>query len=221
MVPKSAMEFGKAVRELGVREGRPVVVYARENFIASARAWWMLRLFGKHDVGVLNCNWVQWQGPTETGAVAPFVDDGVDIFEAKMNKEMIRDMDEMVAHSQMGDAMIIDARSHSRFLGGAREPLAGLREGHIPGSLSTPYSDLVNDGRLVGLDKLREYFAIKSVSADKRPVVATCGSGVTACILALALHVAENRDVAVYDGSWSEYRKCADNPVETGNGAKM
>lgn len=189
----------------------------------------MLRLYGKRDVAVLNGNWPCWLelgASTESGpAPPPAVVDDADVFVPEFQAELVRDMAQMVAHAGAHDAVIIDARGKARFIGAAAEPRPGLLDGHIPGSLSLPYREIVDDaGRLLPLDDLRAYFAKKGVplggDADGKPVVATCGSGVTACTLALGLFVADGQEVAVYDGSWTEYGKHTDNPVETGEGGK-
>lgn len=217
-IPSDASAFGAAAAKIGVRAGKPVVIYGKnENYFGVTRAWWLFRTFGKMDVAVLNGGFKHWKGPVESGEPPPLsIADGDTVFEAVLNRKLVRYMPEMVVHSRENDALIIDVRGAGRFAGTSAEPRPGLREGHIPGSINVPYGGVTNDdGKFLSPEDLRAFFEKNHVPlGDKeRTIVASCGSGVSACNTALALHVADGQDIAVYDGSWTEYGREASNPV--------
>ncbi len=216
MLP-SASDFGKSVRALGVRASKPVVVYSKnDNYFGASRAWWMFRVFGKKDIGVLHGGWDQWKGPVESGQLKSLPDDEPeDVFEAVFNSDLVRTLEQMVTHSRTKDATIVDVRSAERFAGSAAEPRPGQKEGHIPGSLSLPYRKLLQNGFFKSQDELCACFEQHGILLDQgRPLAITCGSGVSACNLALAMHVAGAKClVSVFDGSWTEYSR-SEYPVE-------
>lgn len=208
----------EAVRDelerLGVRADSHIVIYEDGTMFAGPRFWWLIKHLGFPAVSVLNGGlkaWVSANLPTTTTtgdspahgerpASAPIAIDP--------NTDALIDLEQMRAHVQAGDVRIIDAREAARFHGKVEEPRPGLRRGHIPTACNSPYTDLQNEGMMYGEDKLREKLA---PYLDERPVVATCGSGVTACIVALALAAIGREDVSVYDGSWTEWGQ-ADGP---------
>jgi thiosulfate/3-mercaptopyruvate sulfurtransferase len=182
--------------------------------VSAARVWWTFRAFGHDDVAVLDGGLRKWRAegrPVESGGAAP----AHVAFTARLRPELVRDVEAMRANVARRTVQVLDARSAGRFAGTEPEPRAGLRGGHIPGSLSLPYETLYRpDGTLKPPNELRE--AVTAAGVDLgRPVVTTCGSGVTASVLALALYLIGRRDVAVYDGSWSEWGSRSDTPVET------
>jgi thiosulfate/3-mercaptopyruvate sulfurtransferase len=213
MLP-SAAQFAAAVGELGIGNGHRIVVYDVRGVVSAARVWWTFRAFGHDDVAVLDGGLRKWRAegrPVESGSAAPTHG----AFTARLRPELVRDVEAMRANVARRTVQVLDARSAGRFAGTEPEPRAGLRGGHIPGSLSLPYETLYRpDGTLKPPNELRE--AVTAAGVDLgRPVVTTCGSGVTASVLALALYLIGRRDVAVYDGSWSEWGSRSDTPVET------
>jgi thiosulfate/3-mercaptopyruvate sulfurtransferase len=212
MLP-SPEEFGAAVGALGIGSGDRVVVYDVRGVVSAARVWWTFRAFGHDAVAVLDGGLKKWRAegrPVESGLPSP----ARRTFTARRRAELVRDLDAMRANLGSRSAQVLDARSAGRFTGTEPEPRAGLRGGHIPGSLNLPYETLYRpDGTLKPPDELAA--AVHTAGVDLgRPIVTTCGSGVTASVLALALHLLGRPDVAVYDGSWSEWGGRADTPVE-------
>lgn len=213
MVPDAA-KFSSRVRKLGLGDGVRIVVYDSNRFSASARVWWMFRLFGHDDVAVLDGGLGKWRAdgyPVDDHPVTP----SERHFTARQNNLLLRDLDQIRAHVVDPTEQLIDARSAGRYLGREAEPRAGQRAGHIPHSLNVPYTDLIApDGTLMSDDKLKIRFAEAGVD-PLAPIATTCGSGVTACTLALALYQLGVPNVAIYDGSWTEWGGRTDTPIET------
>lgn len=208
-------KFISRMRAMGVGDGHQVVVYDGAGMFSAARVWWLFCLMGKTDIAVLDGGFPKWQSerrPTED--MPPIMRDR-HITVSRQNT-LVKDVTQVAAASKLGDHEIVDARSPSRFRGDEPEPRPGLRSGHIPGSRNVYYKRLLNDdGTMRPVPELRRIFETSGVDLAK-PVIASCGSGVTAAILSLALERIGHRQHSVYDGSWSEWGQFDYLPVETG-----
>ncbi len=208
-------KFISRMRAMGVGDGHQVVVYDGMGLFSAARVWWLFRLMGKTDIAVLDGGFPKWQAEGHENEDMPPIMRDRHITVSRQNM-LIKDVTQVAAASKLGDHEIIDARSPSRFRGDEPEPREGLRSGHIPGSRSVHYARLLNDdGTMRPADELKRIFESSGVNLDK-PAITTCGSGVTAGILSLALERIGHRQHSVYDGSWSEWGMYDDLPVETG-----
>jgi thiosulfate/3-mercaptopyruvate sulfurtransferase len=210
MLPKPE-DFSRSMSSLGVSNNSTIVIYEQEGVFSAPRAWWTLRTLGAHHVYVLDGglrDWTEAGLPTESGPVhrAPAT------FHATLNHEAVKNLsqlkEELTNHQQ-----ILDARSAARFNGTAPEPRPGLSSGHMPGATSVPFTELVEDGRLKPADKLRDLFLAKQVDLQQ-PITTTCGSGVTAAVIALSLEIIGAQNVSLYDGSWAEYAQQPESVIE-------
>lgn len=216
MLP-SPEAFAKAAGDLGLAREATVVVYDAHGLYSAPRVWWTLRAMSYRQVFVLDGGLRKWraEGRVTTSDAAPPPAAAV-VPDTAFRPELVRDLVQVQAHLEVGDAQLVDARSGPRFRGEAPEPRAGLRSGHMPGALNLPFDQVVNpDGTMKSEGELQLVFAGAGVDLS-RPIVTTCGSGVTASVLALALARLGLEDVAVYDGSWTEWGGRPDTAIVTG-----
>ena len=209
-------KFSSRVRKMGIGDGMRVVVYDKTNMSGAARAWWMFRVMGFKDVAVLDGGLGKWQAegrPVKSGEPRRRTERH---FTARVNSALVRDLDDVMRVLNSGAMQIVDARAAGRFAGTDPEPRQVPRLGHIPGSKNVPFTGLLNpDGTMRAPEEIKAIFAANGVDSA-RPVVASCGSGVSACVIALALATTGNAAAAVYDGSWAEWSEASNTPVETG-----
>lgn len=194
--------FSRSMSALGISDSMAIVIYEQEGIFSGPRAWWTLKTFGAQNVYLLDGGlraWIEAGLPTRSGNI----DRAPAVFHARLDQNAVKDFSQMqqmiAAHGQ-----ILDARSAGRFAGALPEPRPGISSGHMPGATSIPYTELVEEGRLRPVEELGRIFAAKGVDLQQ-PITTTCGSGVTAAVLALGLEAVGARHVSLYDGSWAEY----------------
>ena len=212
----TAEQFGRDVGGLGISNGDTVVIYDSGSWVAAPRVWWMFLSYGHRDVRILNGGLKKWRAegrPVESGEVKA----RPGTFRASYDAKRVRSIKEMIANVASRAEQVIDARAADRFEGRAVEPRAGIRSGHIPGALNLPYNNLFDaaTGTMKPLDDLRKAFAGAGVDTAK-PIVTSCGSGVSAAVLTLALYRLGVENTALYDGSWSEWGKADGPAIATG-----
>jgi thiosulfate/3-mercaptopyruvate sulfurtransferase len=208
-------KFVSRLRAMGVGDGHQVVVYDGAGLFSAARVWWTFRLMGKTDVAVLDGGFPKWRAEgREVEDLPPVIRDRH--MTVSRQNHLVRDVTQVAHAAKLGQAEVIDARSSARFRGEVPEPRPGLRSGHIPGSKNLPYADLLTpDGTMKASPALRAAFQAAGVDLAK-PAITSCGSGVTAAILSLALERIGHRNHALYDGSWAEWGMYDDLKVVTG-----
>ncbi|ERK13798.1 MAG: 3-mercaptopyruvate sulfurtransferase [Pantoea sp.] len=211
MMPR-AEAFAVAMRELGVSQDKHLVVYDEGNLFSAPRAWWMLRAFGCVNVSILAGGLAGWKAAGYALATGPVsLSEGE--FEAKYDSAQVKRLTDVLLISHEGGAQIVDARAANRFNAEVDEPRPGLLRGHIPNSRNVPWNNLVANGALKPAAELRTEFEKAGVKLDQ-PIIASCGSGVTAVVVILALTSLGVRDVTLYDGSWGEWGSRDDLPIE-------
>lgn len=214
MLP-SPEKFSSRMRSMGIGDGSRIVVYDSAGLFSAARVWWTFRVMGVQDISVLNGGLPKWKReghPLESGEPTART---ARHFTARRNADLVRDLSDMKSLIKDRTAEIVDARAAERFAGKAPESRAGLRSGHIPGAHNLPFAKLIaKDGTLKPAPEVERLFEEAGVDLSK-PVVASCGSGITASVLALALAEIGHRRTSVYDGSWSEWGADQNLPIET------
>jgi thiosulfate/3-mercaptopyruvate sulfurtransferase len=216
MLPDEAL-FTSEMRRLGVRGDSTVVVYDSVGIFSAPRAWWMLRAMGHTRVAVLDGGLPAWKqaGHAVNRDAPECVSDPIsgDAFTARLQMSMVCDWREVLRATAAPDVCIFDARSADRFYGRAPEPRPGLRSGHMPGAHSLPFDQLLRDGHMKPVPELRALFS--SHAGPHSRLIASCGSGVTACVIAFAAHLAGWENIGVYDGAWAEWGAGDRLPVVT------
>ncbi len=208
-------KFISRMRAMGVGDGHQVVIYDGTGLFSAARVWWTFRLMGKTDVAVLDGGFPKWRAEGREVEDMPAMIRDRHITVSRQN-HLVKDVTQVAHAAKLGEAEIIDARSAARFRGETAEPRAGLRSGHIPGSKNLPFAGLLNDdGTLKAPPALKAVFEASGVDLTK-PAITSCGSGITAAVLSLALERIGHRNHALYDGSWAEWGMYDDLRVETG-----
>jgi thiosulfate/3-mercaptopyruvate sulfurtransferase len=208
-------KFSARLRKLGIGDGNRIVAYDRTGLLGAARVWWMCRVFGAAEVAILDGGLPKWLAEgrsVEEGEPAPRERH----FTARLDNTQVRSKEQILRNLNTQREQVLDARSAGRFNATEPETWPGRRAGHIPGSHNLPYTQLMRseDGTMLPADQLRDKFQAAGIDL-KKPVIASCGSGITAGVLAFALHLIGHRDVAVYDGSWAEWGLPGDTPVST------
>lgn len=232
MLPSEAA-FEQAASALGIKNDDELVVYDTKGLFSAARAWWMFRVFGHEKVYLLDGGLPNWKSSgfpvnsegsqllrgEDAAAAVQKVYSGKEVpkseYKATLQPHLVWSVEQVKDNLDEKNVQVIDARGKARFDGAVQEPRKGVRSGHIPGSKCVPFTEVLSpSGTLLTPDEIRSKFENAGVPTEG-PIVASCGTGVTACILALALHRIGKQDVAVYDGSWTEWGSRSDTPVET------
>ena len=208
-------KFMSRVRAMGVGDGHQIVVYDGSGLFSAARVWWLFRLMGQNNIAVLDGGLPKWIAEgREVEDLAPVIRDRH--MTVRFQNQMVRDVTQVSSASKLGTSQIVDARAAARFRGEEPEPREGLRLGHIPNSRNVPFTDLLNDDKTMKTpDQTRAIFESAGVDL-KKPIITTCGSGVTAAVLGLALERIGHDMWSLYDGSWTEWGMFPTVPVATG-----
>jgi len=206
------VEFEKAARELGINSNSAIVVYDEYGIYSSTRAWWMFKAMGHDNIAVLDGGFPEWNKAEFIIEEKKRYSGEKGNFKADYNEKYFNDLNDIIKAIENNNAIVLDARAEDRFKGLVEEPREGLRSGHIPASLSFPYSKLINDDKMISKEKISKVFS-EIINNDK-PLIFSCGSGVTACTLALGAEIIGLKDISVYDGSWTEWGSNLDLPIE-------
>ena len=208
--------FASRMKKMGIGDGMQLIAYDSEGLYSAARVWWMFRVMGHKDVAILDGGLPKWMAEDR-----PVTDDPTPPrerhFTARVDNTLVRSLDDVMALLGTKREQIIDARAANRFRGEAPEPRPGLRAGHMPGAYNLPYNELIDPrtGTMLPADALARRIAASGIDPAKK-VTASCGSGVSACVVALGLYLTGAPEAAIYDGSWSEWGGRADTPIVTG-----
>lgn len=225
MLP-TAPQFSSAVTELGIRNDNEIIVYDSAGLFSAARVWWMFRYFGHENVKVLDGGLPAWRaadGDIEVGELAENLDSAnlgeKKPFIATINETFLVDRDVLIKNIESGELVVLDARSHGRFTGEQPEPRQGLEPGHMPRSRSLPFDQLIENGRLKPKPELAKLFSKLGLDAeqDDTAIVTSCGSGVTAAIITLALNEVGFGMHKLYDGAWAEWASAPDAIILQGS----
>lgn len=205
-------EFEEQAQELGVNQNSCVVVYDEYGIYSSARVWWLFKLFGFDNIAVLNGGFPVWKSKEYSIETKQENKLSKGNFKANYRPELFKDHTQVLKNITKDEFLVADARSKGRFLAEAPEPRKEVRGGRIPKSVSLPYSELLKEGYLKQKEELESIF--KEINPQNQKMIFSCGSGITACVLALGAEISENKNYAVYDGSWTEWGSKLELPVE-------
>ena len=209
----NAKEFEKECRNIGVNKTSKIVVYDNLGIYTSPRVWWLFKIMGHKNVAVLNGGLPAWnKAGFEVEPIQKSIYNLGD-FEAVLHPELVKNIDDIKTNLSSKKATVIDARSEGRFNGTAPDPRPNLKSGHIPNSISLPYSNVLEDGKFKSEETLKTIF--NNLKIKEEPLIFTCGSGVTACIIMLASELVLKNSKAVYDGSWTEWASTKNTPIHT------
>lgn len=209
----SANQFAQAVGAMGISNSDRIVIYDTAGMFSAARVWWMFKIFGAKNIRVLDGGLPAWKA-AGFGVTDRKFNPAPSAFEAEKDSERIVALKEMREQVDASDSQILDARGPGRFTGQEAEPRQGMRAGHMPGATNIPYSSLLNaDGTFKSHAELQKVFEDAQVDPSQ-PIITTCGSGVTASIILLALELLGHTNTRLYDGSWAEWGSLVDTPVE-------
>ena len=210
----SYAHFCKKVRSLGIESDTTVVIYDVKGIFSSPRAWWLFKLMGHEAVFILDGGLPRWIAENRPLAMSPAQASYESSWQGSYKAELIADKSIIAAASETAKANIADARSYGRYLGTAPEPRKGMRSGHIPNSVSVPYTEVLENGSFKSFQALKDIFAARQLLLEET-VYFTCGSGITACIILLAAVESGLEKVSVYDGSWTEWASELSFPVNS------
>ena len=211
MLP-SPEQFEEACRKLGINKNSKIIVYDNLGIYTSPRVWWMFRAMGHHEIAVLDGGLSAWKNAGYDCETSTKTAHSPGNFEATYQPALVKGVENVLQNINKEKALVIDARSTGRFHGTAPEPRTNLKGGHIPKSLNLPFGQVLKEGHFLPKDELEKAF--QSLNLDDRPLVFTCGSGITACVIMLASELVLDNPKAVYDGSWSEWGLLEDEFIE-------
>jgi len=208
-------KFVSRMRAMGIGDGHKVVIYDGSGLFSAARVWWLFKLMGKNNIAVLDGGFPKWLKEHRAVKSGPVLirDRHITV---QFQENLVKDVTQVSAASKLGNQLIVDARAPGRFSGTDPEPRAGLRSGHIPKSQNMYYRELLNsNGTMKSENALRDAFTNANIDLS-RPIITTCGSGITAAIISLALEIIGHKDHSLYDGSWTEWGQFSQLQIETG-----
>lgn len=208
----NSVAFEKAARDLGINNDSAIVVYDSYGIYSSSRVWWMFKAMGHDNIAVLDGGFPEWEKAGFEIELKRFYSGNKGNFKADYNERYFNNFHDVLKAIENRDAIVLDARAENRFKGLVEEPRKGLRSGHIPTSLSFPYSKLITDNKMISKENISEVFT-QIINNDK-PLIFSCGSGVTACTLALGAEIIGLKNISVYDGSWTEWGSNLKLPIE-------